>query len=510
MIAVAVPDREGGLALALHRVSKSFDGRKVLDDARFAVRWGEVHALLGENGAGKSTIMNVATGVYIADTGVTEIDGVATRIASPIEASRHGIGMVHQHFRLVNRFTVAENILLAAGPEAGIRNLDQAARLVAAKGSEVGLGIDPAARVCDLSVAERQRVEILKVLILGARIVILDEPTAVLSDQEATSLLRFTRGLADTGHAVVLITHKLREVVGHSDRVTVMRGGRTVLADCPTTGLDEAELARQMIGERVAPLRHLEAHPGAPRLVVRDLTVARADGGKGVDGLSLELRGGEILGIAGVGGNGQQQLADCLIGLATASRGEIQLMGRPVVAASVAARRGGGLRMIPSDRFASGLIGDMSVAENLAMTHLAGRYSRWKGFLARGRMRRDARAAITTFNIAGATPERRARLLSGGNAQKLLLSREVDSELTVLVAHSPTRGLDVKACQFVHGAIQDSVAAGAACLLISEDLEEILSLSTRIAVMSRGRLVGEFPAREATAEKLGLLMMNHA
>lgn len=493
-------------ALSLEGVTKSFGDRKVLDAAGFSVRWGEVHALLGENGAGKSTIMNVATGVYAADAGTVAVDENEVAIRGPADAAALGLGMVHQHFRLVGCFTVAENILLAV-PALG--TLRAAARAVEDKGREVGLAVRALARIDDLSVAERQRVEILKVLILGARVVILDEPTAVLTDEEAKSLLVFVRCLAEAGHAVVLITHKLREVLDHSDRVTVMRQGCTVLADVPTAGLDAGELARQMVGDRVARVAPVAAIPGEARLVLSGLTVPRADGTAGVTGIDLALRAGEILGIAGVGGNGQQQLADGLIGLLPATAGSIMIAGRDVTRAPVATRRDRGLRIIPSDRFASGLIGDLTVAENLSLTMLRDPALR-RGFLVdRGAMKRRAEAAIAGYNIAGAVPSRISRLLSGGNAQKLILAREIDPALSVLIAHSPTRGLDVKACLFVHKAIKACVEAGAACLLISEDLEEVLSLSTRVAVMSAGRIAGEIPVAEASSERIGRLMMGH-
>ena len=497
-------------ALSLAGIDKSFGDKKVLDAARFTVRWGEVHALLGENGAGKSTIMNVATGVYAPDAGAIMVDEQDFPLRGPADAARAGIGMVHQHYRLVGCFTVAENMLLAAGRQVpGITNLKTAGAAIEAKGREVGLAVEAGARVDELSVAERQRVEILKVLILGARIVILDEPTAVLTDAESRNLLEFVRRLAAAGTAVVLITHKLREVLEHADRVTVMRQGATVLEDAPTASLDAGELARRMVGERVPPAPRAAAPIGDIRLRLQGFSVRRADGAIGIEGIDLDVRAGEILGIAGVGGNGQQPLADGLIGLSPAFAGQLSIDGTDLTRAPVAARRRLGLRIIPSDRFASGLIGDLSVAENLCLTDL-GSIDLNRGLLLnRGAMARRAAAAIGRFAIAGATPGRISRLLSGGNAQKLILAREIDDSLSVLIAHSPTRGLDVKACDFVHEAIRASAARGAACVVISEDLEEILALSTRIAVICAGRIAGEMPAREADAERLGMLMMGH-
>lgn len=497
-------------ALSLKGIDKTFGDRKVLDGAHFTVRWGEVHALLGENGAGKSTIMNVATGVYAADAGAIEVDEQDFPLRGPADAAAAGIGMVHQHYRLVGSFTVAENMLLAAGARVpGITGLRAAAAAIEAKGREVGLAVDATARIDTLSVAERQRVEILKVLILGARIVILDEPTAVLTDAESRAMLDFVRRLAAAGTAVVLITHKLREVLEHADRVTVMRQGRTVLADATTMGLDTGELARLMVGERTPPALRAAIAPGPVRLALDGFSVRRPDGTPGVEGIDIELRAGEILGIAGVGGNGQQPLADGLIGLAGTAAGRLLIDGTDLGGATVAARRRAGLRIIPSDRFASGLVGDLTIAQNLCLTALDSPALN-RGFLLRpGVMRQRAAEAIERFAIAGAAPGRISRLLSGGNAQKLILAREIDDHLSVLVAHSPTRGLDVKACDFVHDTIRASAARGAACLLISEDLEEILTLSTRIAVICAGRITGELSMQEADAERIGMLMMGH-
>ena len=512
--------------LALSGVSRSFDGVRVLDHAAFDLKRGEIHALLGENGAGKSTLMNIVTGVYAPEGGRYLIDGKPAGIRGPKDALKAGIGMVHQHFRLVDRFTVAENVLLAAGQLGLFANAGEAGKAVVEAGRSVGLAVDPAAVVGRLSVAERQRVEILKVLALGARIVILDEPTAVLTDQEAASLLVAIRKIAAQGRAVVMITHKLREVAGHSDRVTIMRAGRTVISGAPVGTLGADDLGRLMMGEETSPAEAAEAGvveapppvamaaPGEERLIVSALYTGGGQGGVGVSDVSFVLKAGEILGIAGVGGNGQQALAEAIVGLLPIARGHLTLDGWELGELAVAGRRDLGLRVVPSDRFASALIGELTVAENLALTRVrTGRYrsrlGRW--LVGRGRMRQEAEAAIGGFAIAGATPGRRARLLSGGNAQKLLLARELeagDTGVRLLVAHSPTRGLDVKACAFVHAAIRKAVAAGAACLLISEDVEEVRALASRILVMSAGRIAGELPAG-ASASQIGALILGH-
>jgi ABC-type uncharacterized transport system ATPase subunit len=498
------------IALELKSISKAFGEKQALRCASLAVRWCEVHALLGENGAGKSTIMNVATGVYTPDDGEILIDGIPIRMAAPLDAVNARLGMVHQHFRLVKGFTVAENILLACRKQLGIHSVRDAAKALKAKGEEIGFPVDPESVVAHLSVAEQQRVEILKVLLLGARIIILDEPTAVLTDQESETLLSFIHTMAQAGHAVILITHKLREVVGFSDRVTIMRQGETVLDGEDTNKLSADKIARLMVGETVTKIAPVQAIPGDLCLVVDQLQVPDPKGNVGVNGLDIELRSGEILGIAGVGGNGQQQLADSLIGLTSPKKGFIRLNGVEITHSKVSERRKLGLRAIPSDRFGSGLIADMPVFENLAMTNVTTGYFGRGLLFSRTRMRKEAEQAITDYNIAGATPARAAHLLSGGNAQKLLLARELNQGLSVLIAHSPSRGLDVKACNTVYTLIKDVVENGAACLLISEDIEEILSLSTRIAVMCGGTIVGEFPVHEATPEKIGMLMMHHA
>jgi simple sugar transport system ATP-binding protein len=497
-------------ALEIVGASKEFDGRPALRHASFECEWGEVHALLGENGAGKSTLMNIVCGLYAPDEGSVSVDGQAVTIAEPTDASKLGIGMVHQHYKLVHRFTVAENVVLACGPILGIRRKSEAAEAIAVKAAEVGFEIDPRAVVGELSIAEQQRVEILKVLLLGAKILILDEPTAVLTDQESAAALSFLQRLAREGHAVVLITHKLREVMGYSDRVTVMRHGQTVLAGADTAGLTQGELARTMVGEETMQVRRRERPLGEVRLHAENLVAERVGGRRGIDGLSLVVRAGEIFGVAGVGGNGQQELADVLMGMRAPERGSIKIDGKDVAGKGVPAFRSRGMRAVPADRFGRGLLADLCVYENFGVTGVpAGRYGGW-GLVKRSRMRNDATTAIETFQIQGAAPGTPARLLSGGNAQKLLLSRELGDETGVLIVHSPTRGLDVAAYQFVHRTLQRAADQGAACVLISEDLEEVLVVSTTIAVISRGQIVGEFAAEKVSREEIGKLMLGHA
>jgi simple sugar transport system ATP-binding protein len=497
-------------ALKIVDASKSFDGRPALHLASFECKWGEVHALLGENGAGKSTLMNVVCGLYAPDEGSIAVNGKTVAISEPADSSKLGIGMVHQHYKLVHRFTVAENVLLACGSVLGIRGTSEAAAAISAKATEVGFEIEPGSVVGELSIAEQQRVEILKVLLLGAKILILDEPTAVLTDQESEMALSFLQQLAGEGHAIVLITHKLREVMGYSDRVTVMRHGRTVLAGADTAGLTQGELARTMVGEETMQTTRPARSLGKVRLQAENLAAERIGGGRGINELSLSVSGGEVFGVAGVGGNGQQELADVLMGVRVPEQGSIKIDGQNVAGKGVSDFRERGMRAVPADRFGSGLLADLCVYENYGLTGVpAGRYGGW-GLVNRSQMRSDAATAIEKFQIHGAEPGTPARLLSGGNAQKLLLSRELGDEASLLVVHSPTRGLDVAAYQFVHRTILDAADEGAACVLISEDLEEVLAVSTTIAVMSRGRIVGQFSAETVSREEIGKLMLGHA
>jgi len=497
-------------ALELRGIGKAFDGRPALADAQFSLAWGEVHAIVGENGAGKSTLMNVAAGVYAADEGEQTIDGAAASPRSPMEATAAGLGMVHQHFRLVDSFTVAENVLLSLGRRGAVRTIAQAGAAIIAKAREIGLPVDPSRVVADLSTAERQRAEIVRVLLLGARILVLDEPTAVLTEDEAKALLSFVRRLAGQGHAVVLITHKYREVAGFCDRVTIMRHGRTVLAGAAVSGLDEAEVARLMVGEALPAGSRPLSSAGPVVLAVAGLSVEARPHGQGLAGIGFDLRAGEVLGLAGVGGNGQEELVSCLTGLVLPQSGAILLAGRDVTTVPPRERRRAGLRVIPSDRFDSGLIRDFAIADNLALSRVADGAFGALLFLRRGRMRQTAAEAIDAFDIRGATPTVRTGLLSGGNAQKVLLARELDAGMTVLVAHSPSRGLDMKATQFVRTAIRRAVEAGAACLLISEDLPEVLALSHRVAVMNRGAIAGCRDIADVTPEWIGALLAGHA
>ncbi|NDZ14211.1 ABC transporter ATP-binding protein [Variovorax sp. WS11] len=502
-------------ALELTGIHKSFDGFAALTDAHFRASWGEVHALLGENGAGKSSLMNIAAGLYAAEAGTLRVDDNTVRFSGPRDAARARIGMVHQHFRLVRSFTVAQNVLLTAPAAEGFESHRKRLRRIEAaireQAQALGFDIDPAQRVDRLSVAEQQRVEILKVLLAGARILILDEPTAVLTDSEAERLLSTVQALARRGAAVVLVTHKMADVKRHADRVTVMRGGRTVATVDPKQ-MPVAELVRLTVGESItAPAAgSTRATPGPVRLAVRGLRSPALQGRRVLDSIDLELRAGEIYGLAGVGGNGQGELAGAIMGMADDAEGEIALEGHgDLLRTPAPARRALGLAAIPADRYGLALAGGLSVAENYGIGQVhSGRYGpAWR--LKRRAMDADARAAVAAFDVQGArSVAQKAALLSGGNAQKLVLAREFGKSPRLVLAHSPSRGLDVRAGADVHARLRAARDAGAAVLLISEDLDEVLALADRVGVMTRGRIVAEF-AQPADRQAIGQAMVDH-
>ncbi|KPX44613.1 ABC transporter ATP-binding protein [Pseudomonas ficuserectae] len=496
-------------ALQLTGISKSFDGFKALIDADFTACWGEVHALLGENGAGKSSLMNIAAGLYAPETGTLLLDDNPVQLQGPRDASRYRIGMVHQHFKLVKPFTVAQNILLALPEQPGegsyrkrLRALEQE---IVSKADELGFAIDPARTVDSLSVAEQQRVEILKVLLAGARILILDEPTAVLTDQEAERLLLTVQAFARQGAAVILVTHKMADVKRYADRVTVMRGGRTVQTVDPQK-VSVEQLVQLTVGESVPVAEHHCAMPGEVRLQVRDLR--SVDGA--LNGVNMTLHAGQIYGIAGVGGNGQAELANALMGLPQATEGEIHMASfGDLRSASADQRRQLRIASIPADRYGAALAGSLSVAENFGIGNIhSGQYgSFWR--LGYKRLKQDAQRAVADFDVQGVRSlDQKAALLSGGNAQKLVIAREFSRDPQLVLVHSPSRGLDVRATQAVHARLRAARDAGAAVLVISEDLDEVLSLADRIGVMNGGRIVAEFDY-PADRQAIGKAMVSH-
>ncbi|MAS26294.1 MAG: ABC transporter ATP-binding protein [Oceanospirillaceae bacterium] len=501
-------------AIHLKGVSKSFDGFYALSEAAFTVKWGEVHALLGENGAGKSTLMNIVTGLYGPETGIISIDDNEVSFSGPRDASRARIGMVHQHFKLVSPFTVVENVMLSLTDVPVARSyrqrLEQVAKDIIAKGEELGFAINPYANIYELSVAEQQRVEIIKALVSGARILILDEPSAVLTDAESDSLLSTMRDFAAAGGAVVLVTHKMKDVFRFADMVTVMRQGRTIETVVPSSVSSE-ELIRMTVGESTTDTESTEFSVGGDTaLSVSNLSSLPGSAPAELNGVNFRVASGQIYGIAGVGGNGQTELADVLMGVRSDVSGEVTLAGNAdLLAMNFKDRRDYGIACIPADRYQSALGAQMSVSENFALGRiLNGDYgSVW--FLNRSKLDAEASAAVKEYDVQGVRSMRqKAALLSGGNAQKLVIAREFSHAPSLVLVHSPSRGLDVKASQAVRKKLIEARDAGAAVLLISEDLDEILKLSDRIGVMSGGAIVAEFD-QPADRHAIGEAMVNH-
>ncbi|MEW5849052.1 MAG: ABC transporter ATP-binding protein [Myxococcota bacterium] len=500
----------GTLALSAEGISKRYGACTANADANLHVATGTIHALVGENGAGKSTLCKTLFGLIRPDTGEIRIHGEPARLTGPRDAMARGLGMVHQHFMLVPTLSVAENVALGQEPRAGLFIDHQRARAdVTTMSERFGLQVDPDALVEDLPVGVQQRVEILKVLHQGARILILDEPTAVLTPPEVESLFAVLRRLKAEGRTVVLVTHKLPEVLALCDAVTVMRAGRTV-AEQPTAGLTVDELARLMVGRNVALDRKPRGTtPGEERLVVRELRVRRADGRVAVDGVSLTVRAGEVVGIAGVEGNGQTELADAICGVLPAT-GAVLLQGRDVSALDVLARRQAGLAHVPEDRLTAGLVPTMRVSENAVLgKERTPPFSR-AGLLSGSAVASLSRALIDAFDIRPPDPAQLAGALSGGNQQKIVVGRELHGDPRVLVLAQPTRGVDVGAIERIHQAILTARDAGLAILLFSAELTELLALSDVIHVMYRGRLVKTVPGDGATEELLGPAMLGGA
>jgi general nucleoside transport system ATP-binding protein len=494
-------------ALELRGITKRFPGVVANDRIDFDLQPGEVHALLGENGAGKSTLMNVLYGLYRPDEGEIRIGGQPVTMHSPKDAIERGIGMVHQHFMLIPVMTVAENIVLGTEPrrEGVLLDLSAAETRVRELSEQYGLSVDPRARIEDISVGRQQRVEILKALYRGADILILDEPTAVLTPQEATELFGVLRSLTEQGLSIIFISHKLNEVLSISDRITVLRRGQKV-ETLPTTGATEESLARLMVGREV--LLRVDKPPadtGETLLEIKDLSVVDDRGLEAVRGVSLDVRAGEIVGIAGVDGNGQTELIDAITGLRRPASGTITVGGRDMTKANARKVLDEGMGHIPEDRQARGLVLEFTLTENLALEdYRSPPDSRW-GWLFPRRLLARARRLLREFDVRGGGPSARASALSGGNQQKVVIAREVGRDPRVLVAAQPTRGLDVGAIEYVHKRLITVRDEHKAVLLVSLELEEILSLSDRILVLYEGRVVGEY-GPDASEEELGVAM----
>jgi len=499
-------------ALELRGIVKTFGELRANDGVDLAVEWGRVHALLGENGAGKSTLMNVVYGLTTPDSGEIVFDGRPVVIHGPQDAIRLGIGMVHQHFMLIPPLTVAENIILGqeiTSPP-GVIDLETAGRQVSELSQRYGLEVPPRARIESLSVGVQQRVEILKALYRGARLLILDEPTAVLTPQEIKGLFEIIRNLVAEGNAVIFITHKLGEVMEVADAITVMRRGKVVDHITPQQSTP-ADLARMMVGRPVLlRVEKKPAHPGDVRLEVKGLVVHDDRKQVAVDGVDLDVRSGEIVGIAGVEGNGQNELVEAISGLRPAVSGQVLIGGRDVTRRSAKSRLHSGLSVIPPDRHRQGVILELPIADNLVLEDFdQPPFARW--ILRNLRAVFDyAAALIKQFDIRAAGPAEPTGSLSGGNQQKVVVARELGTNPEVLVAAQPTRGVDVGSIEFIHRQIVDQRDKGLAVLLVSSELDEVLSLSDRVAVVYRGRVVAILEGEEIDRDRIGLLMAGGA
>ncbi len=480
------------------------------DHVDLSVARGEIHAVMGENGAGKSTLMSILYGLQRPDEGRVLLRGEEVRFRSALDAIAAGMGMVHQAFKLFNSFSVWENIVYGAEPRRGAFIDRRAARAnVAALGMRHRLPVDPDAIVAELSVGVRQRVEILKALHRDARILILDEPTAVLTPQERDGLFAVMRHLAAEGRTILFVTHKLNEVMDITDRVTVLRDGR-VVAGMKTSETSAREIVSAMTGRNVnLKVEKGAARPGATLLEAVDLTIAAPGGRPLVDRVSLKVRAGEIVGLAGVAGNGQSELVEALVGLRKLDGGRVLLSGADVTGADVAERRAG-LAYIPEDRASVGAALGASAADNLAMGFHRAAPLAYGGLIDRRAVATRARALIARFGVRIAGENALARSLSGGNLQKLVVARELSHAAPALIAEQPTRGVDVGATEFIHGQLVAERDAGRAVLLVSAELSEILALSDRILVMYEGRILADLPREEASEETLGLLMAGRA
>jgi ABC-type uncharacterized transport system ATPase subunit len=500
------PAPAAGTGLRLRGITKRFGELVANDSIDLDISPGEIHCLLGENGAGKTTLMNVLYGLLQPDEGTISIDGVEHVPANPREAIAAGIGMVHQHFMLVDVFTVAENLILGREDSTGgLLNMGEARRTVRRLSERYGLEVDPDAVIEELPVGIQQRVEILKALANDAKYLILDEPTAVLTPQETDQLMTVMRSLRDEGKAIVFITHKLREVREIADKITVIRHGKVVGTAKPTDS--ESDLAELMVGRAVSLLvDKMSASPSAePRLAMKGVFVARPNGTLAVDDLDLEVYGGEIVCIAGVQGNGQNELAEALLGLTRVVKGTIELDGRRLTGLTPRETIDAGLGFVPEDRKQDGCVSSFTVAVNLMVNHHEEHpYARGIA-LDLSKVRQNAAHRVSEFDIRTQSIEATVSSLSGGNQQKVVLARELSRSLALLVASQPTRGLDVGAIEFVHKRLLEERDRGTAVVIVSTELDEVIALADRIAVMYRGRIVGIVPP-DTSREVLGLMM----
>ncbi len=499
-------------AVELRGVTKRYPRVTACDDVNLTVREGEIHAIVGENGAGKSTLMKLLYGLVRPDAGDIMLRGEYLRGHRPCDSIRLGVGMVHQHFMLVGPLTVAENVVLGQEPVRGGCFVDTAAarQMVRNLTERYGLELDPDARIEDLSVGLEQRVEIVKVLYRGADILILDEPTGVLTPHEVADLFATLRLLKKNGHTIIFITHKLNEVLELADRVTVMRAGR-VTGEVKASVTSREELARMMVGRDVLlEVDRGESAPAETVLEVSALSATRRKGVRALDSVDLRVRAGEVLGVAGVQGNGQTELVEVLTGLRRPSGGSVKLCGEEISGRSPRAVRDLGVAHVPEDRQERGLVLEFSLSENLVLGRHHRRPFSSNGLVATKAIRAHAEKLIQAHDIRPNDPTAAASSLSGGNQQKVIVAREFDGSPKLLIAAQPTRGVDIGAIEFVHKSLIEMRDAGAGVLLISAELSEIMTLSDRIVVMYGGRIVAEFEAGTVTEEELGMYMTGAA
>ena len=489
-------------------ITKDFPGIRANDDVTLELKKGEIHALLGENGAGKSTLMSILFGLYQADGGEIHKDGKKVEIRNPNDANAQGIGMVHQHFKLVHNFTVLENIVLGVETtQNGLLKMDQARKKVMDLSERYGLRIDPDACISDITVGMQQRVEILKMLYRDNDILIFDEPTAVLTPQEIEELMNIMQGLAKEGKSILFITHKLNEIKQVADRCTVLRKGAYVgTVQVQDTSVEE--MAEMMVGRKISfTIDKQEARPGDTALKVQGLTVDGRHGKKAVNNVSFDVRQGEIVCIAGIDGNGQSELVYALTGLMPISAGTISLMGQDITSTTIRQRNDKGLAHIPEDRHQYGLVLDYDLQQNLALKNYYSDQMQSHGFIRFGQVRDQAEALIERFDVrSGRGPETVVRSMSGGNQQKAIIAREINEDPQVLIAVQPTRGLDVGATIYIHEQLVKERDNGKGILLISLELDEVFQLADRILVIYEGAIVAELNGKEATAQELGLYM----
>ena len=495
--------------LEMQQICKAFSGVYANDHVDLTVEKGEIHALLGENGAGKTTLMNILFGIYSADSGQILWKGEPVRFASPKDAIAAGIGMVQQHLSLVRKMTVLDNIILNLRDNRFVLDRKQARQRVCALAEKYGLTVDPDAQVGSLSVGEQQRVEILKALYRDVELLILDEPTGVLTPQETAQFFEVLRALQKEGYGIIIITHRMSEIMAISDRVTILRDGKKV-AQLVTAETQPDELSRHMIGRELNESYDVDTPPGEETLLsLEAISLPRKKKGHPLHDITLELRRGEILGVAGVEGNGQKELAEIITGIQHPSQGRVVLDGQEIQRENVRQRYERGVVYISDDRLNDSLVTDMDMTENLMLRDYCRAPFSHKGLLDRKAMLQTAKEKIQRYQVRSsgtsgeATP---VRLLSGGNQQKLIVAREIHDRAQVVVASQHTRGLDIGATEFVRDRLVEQRNAGKGVLLISADLEEIMALSDRIAVLFGGRIVGVLTRQEATVEKIGLLM----